>query len=85
MCIQQLAKERLIKGNVAHGDCAICLETFRDGQAFRKTRCCHYFHVHCLRDYVQSTTLTAKDSAVAGITALGVEPSKEVIAVVKVS
>eukprot|EP00063_Salmo_salar_P049160 XP_014023995.1 PREDICTED: E3 ubiquitin-protein ligase RNF25 isoform X1 [Salmo salar] len=46
------AKEILTESNIPHGNCVICLYGFKDGEAFTKTRCYHYFHSHCLGRYI---------------------------------
>ncbi|XP_057716928.1 E3 ubiquitin-protein ligase RNF25 [Corythoichthys intestinalis] len=45
------AKEILTESNIPHGNCVICLYGFKEGEAFSKTRCYHYFHSHCLGRY----------------------------------
>ncbi|XP_003976983.2 E3 ubiquitin-protein ligase RNF25 [Takifugu rubripes] len=47
------AKEILTESNIPHGSCAICLYDFKEGEAFTKTSCYHYFHCHCLGRYVR--------------------------------
>ncbi|KAJ3601662.1 hypothetical protein NHX12_032630 [Muraenolepis orangiensis] len=46
------AKEILTESNIPHGNCVICLYGFKEGEAFTKTSCYHYFHSHCLGRYV---------------------------------
>uniref|UniRef100_A0A3B3C924 Ring finger protein 25 n=1 Tax=Oryzias melastigma TaxID=30732 RepID=A0A3B3C924_ORYME len=46
------AKEILTDSNIPHGNCVICLYDFKEGEAFTKTSCYHYFHSHCLGRYV---------------------------------
>ncbi|XP_010902540.2 E3 ubiquitin-protein ligase RNF25 [Esox lucius] len=46
------AKEILTESNIPHGNCVICLYGFKDGEAFTKTSCYHYFHSHCLGRYI---------------------------------
>ncbi|XP_071321666.1 E3 ubiquitin-protein ligase RNF25 isoform X2 [Trachinotus anak] len=45
------AKEILTESNIPHGNCVICLYGFKEGEAFTKTSCYHYFHSHCLGRY----------------------------------
>ncbi|KAG7267935.1 hypothetical protein CRUP_017001, partial [Coryphaenoides rupestris] len=45
-------KEILTESNIPHGNCVICLYGFKEGEAFTKTSCYHYFHSHCLGRYV---------------------------------
>nr|XP_046270138.1 E3 ubiquitin-protein ligase RNF25 [Scatophagus argus] len=45
------AKEILTESNIPHGNCVICLYGFKEGEAFTKTSCYHYFHCHCLGRY----------------------------------
>lgn len=45
------AKEILTDSNIPHGNCVICLYDFKEGEAFTKTSCYHYFHCHCLGRY----------------------------------
>uniref|UniRef100_A0A1A8LDA8 E3 ubiquitin-protein ligase RNF25 n=2 Tax=Nothobranchius pienaari TaxID=704102 RepID=A0A1A8LDA8_9TELE len=45
------AKEILTESNIPHGNCVICLYDFKEGEAFTKTSCYHYFHSHCLGRY----------------------------------
>uniref|UniRef100_A0A3P9L621 E3 ubiquitin-protein ligase RNF25 n=1 Tax=Oryzias latipes TaxID=8090 RepID=A0A3P9L621_ORYLA len=47
------AKEILTESNIPHGNCVICLYDFKEGEAFTKTSCYHYFHSHCLGRYVR--------------------------------
>ncbi|XP_061761726.1 E3 ubiquitin-protein ligase RNF25 isoform X1 [Nerophis ophidion] len=45
------AKEILTESNIPHGNCVICLYSFKEGETFTKTCCYHYFHSHCLGRY----------------------------------
>ncbi|XP_037544369.1 E3 ubiquitin-protein ligase RNF25 [Nematolebias whitei] len=45
------AKEILTESNIPHENCVICLYGFKEGEAFTKTSCYHYFHSHCLGRY----------------------------------
>ncbi|XP_029945445.1 E3 ubiquitin-protein ligase RNF25 [Salarias fasciatus] len=47
------AKEILTESNIPHGNCVICLYDFKEGEAFTKTSCYHYFHSHCLGRYAR--------------------------------
>ncbi|CAN9505044.1 unnamed protein product [Ophioblennius macclurei] len=47
------AKEILTENNIPHGNCVICLYDFKEGEAFTKTSCYHYFHSHCLGRYAR--------------------------------
>ncbi|XP_036885028.1 E3 ubiquitin-protein ligase RNF25 isoform X2 [Sturnira hondurensis] len=46
-------KEILTDNNIPHGQCVICLYGFQENEAFTKTSCYHYFHCHCLAQYIQ--------------------------------
>ncbi|XP_067088596.1 E3 ubiquitin-protein ligase RNF25 isoform X3 [Osmerus mordax] len=46
------AKEILTESNIPHGNCVICLYGFKEGEAFTKTSCYHYFHSYCLGRYI---------------------------------
>ncbi|KAF7697695.1 E3 ubiquitin-protein ligase RNF25 isoform X2 [Silurus meridionalis] len=48
----QKAKEILTESNIPHGNCVICLYSFKEGEVFTKTSCYHYFHSHCLGRYI---------------------------------
>ncbi|XP_072024775.1 uncharacterized protein [Amphiura filiformis] len=49
----EVAKEALTHNNTPHGQCVICLEDFKEGEAFTKTACYHHFHCDCLGRYIQ--------------------------------
>ncbi|XP_053327068.1 E3 ubiquitin-protein ligase RNF25 isoform X2 [Spea bombifrons] len=44
-------KEMLTASNIPHGQCAVCLYDFQDGDCLTKTQCFHHFHSHCLGRY----------------------------------
>lgn len=51
----EMARESLTEGNVPHCPCVLCLEHFDSKQAFHRTSCYHYFHLHCLSAYLCHT------------------------------
>ncbi|KAL2101156.1 hypothetical protein ACEWY4_002917 [Coilia grayii] len=55
------AKEILTESNIPHGNCVICLYGFKDGEAFTKTSCYHYFHSHCLGRYVSHSEMELRE------------------------
>ncbi|XP_028842560.1 E3 ubiquitin-protein ligase RNF25 isoform X2 [Denticeps clupeoides] len=55
------AKEILTESNVPHGNCVICLYGFKEGEAFTKTHCYHYFHSHCLGRYIRHSETELKE------------------------
>merc|ERR1740117_618380 len=34
-------------------ECPICLEVFREGEELAASGCGHYFHTHCVKEWVQ--------------------------------
>ncbi|KAL0993629.1 hypothetical protein UPYG_G00110790 [Umbra pygmaea] len=55
------AKEILTESNIPHGNCVICLYGFKDGEAFTKTSCYHYFHSHCLGRYITHAEMELRE------------------------
>ncbi|XP_070572110.1 E3 ubiquitin-protein ligase RNF25-like isoform X2 [Ptychodera flava] len=49
----ELAKESLTSNNLPSVVCVICLYELEEEDDFIKTECYHYFHSHCLANYIE--------------------------------
>ncbi|XP_006818085.1 uncharacterized protein LOC102804335 [Saccoglossus kowalevskii] len=49
----ELAKESLTRNNLPSVQCVICLYELMKDDEFIKTTCYHYFHSHCLANYIE--------------------------------
>ena len=58
-----MAKETLTEDNIPHCPCAICMEHFHEGDIFDRTDCYHYFHRHCLGQYIITYREDQKEEA----------------------
>lgn len=57
----EVAKENLTKVNKPSCQCAICLYGFAENDILTKTECFHYFHSHCLTQYVLHNQKTLEE------------------------